>query len=78
MKKTFLLEGLECAGCAAKIERDINRLDGVQEATVNFLTTKLVIEGSEEKMPFIIEEAKKIVKKYEPGTNLKMLGKNHG
>lgn len=49
MKKKFILEGLECANCAAKMEKAINELDGVKEATVNFMTTKLVIDGEDEK-----------------------------
>ena len=65
MKKRFKLEGLECANCAAKMERAINELDGVKEATVNFMTQKLVIEGEDEKMPIIVQEAEKIVKDIE-------------
>ena len=65
MKKKFILEGLECANCAAKMEKAINELDGVNEATVNFMTQKLVIEGENEKMPIIVEEAEKIVKNIE-------------
>jgi copper chaperone CopZ len=71
MKKTFRLEGLECANCAAKIETAVNKLDGVKEATVNFLTTKMVIEGEDVKMASIIAEAEKIVKKIEPDTVMK-------
>ena len=71
MKKKFILEGLDCADCAAKIEHAINKLDGVKEATVNFMTQKLVIEGEDEKMPTIMQEAEKIVKKIEPGTVMK-------
>ena len=71
MKKRFKLEGLECGNCAAKMERAINELDGVKEATVNFMTQKLVIEGEDEKMPTIIEEAEKIVKNIEPDTIMK-------
>ena len=63
MKKKFTLKGLECANCAAKMEKAINELDGVKEATVNFMTQKLVIEGEDEKMPTIIQEAERIVKK---------------
>lgn len=71
MKKKFTLKGLECANCAAKMEKVINELDGVKEATVNFMTQKLVIEGEDEKMPTIMQEAEKIVKKIEPGTVMK-------
>lgn len=71
MKKKFILEGLGCANCAAKMEDAINKLDGVKEATVNFMTQKLVIEGEDDKMPTIIQEAEKIIKKIEPNTNMK-------
>lgn len=65
-KMKFLLEGLDCANCLAKIERDINALEGVSSASANFMTTKLIIEGDEDKMPDIIKAAEKIVNKYEP------------
>ena len=71
MKKTFRLEGLGCANCAAKMERAINELDGVQNATVNFMTTKMVIEGEAEKMTVSVEAAEKIVKKIEPDVVIK-------
>lgn len=71
MKKTFRLEGLDCANCAAKIETAVNKLEGVKEATVNFMTTKMVIEAADEKMTDIIAEAEKIIKKVEPGTVMK-------
>jgi copper chaperone CopZ len=71
MKKTFRLEGLGCANCAAKMERAINGLDGVKEATVNFMTTKLVIEAEDEKMTDIIADSEKIIKKIEPDVIMK-------
>lgn len=71
MKKKFTLEGLDCAHCAAKMEKAINELDGVKEATVNFMTTKLVIEGEDEKMPIIVQETEKIVKNIEPQVIMK-------
>lgn len=71
MRKTFRLEGLDCANCAAKMEKAIKGLDGVKEATVNFMTTKLVIEGDDDNMSAIIAEAEKIVKKIEPDTVMK-------
>ncbi len=66
MKKKFILEGLDCANCAAKIEREISGLDGVDNASINLMTTKLIIDGDEGKMPGIAEMAEKIVNKYEP------------
>lgn len=53
------------------MEKAIKELDGVNEAAVNFLTRKLIIEGKDEKMPAIVQEAEKIVKKIEPGVVIK-------
>lgn len=71
MKNTFKLEGLDCANCAAKMEAAIKKLDGVSNATVNFMTTKMVIEAEDDKMPKVLEAAEKIIKKIEPDVKLK-------
>ena len=66
MKKTFKLEGLDCANCAAKIEEGIRKLDGVLSASLSFATTRLLIEADDDKMEPIVESAKAIIKKFEP------------
>lgn len=66
MKKVFRLRGLECANCAAKMEREIGKLKGVREVSVNFFTTKMVIEADDEMMADILPAAEKIVKRIEP------------
>ena len=66
-KKTLILEGLGCANCASKIERATNNIIGVENAVVDFVSKKIIIEFSnkdDEKR--IIEETKKIVKIIEP------------
>lgn len=66
MKKTFKLEGLDCANCAAKIEAAVQKIPGVTAATVNFMTLKMTLEAERENMPAIVDEAAAIVKKLEP------------
>lgn len=66
MKKTFKLDGLDCANCASKIERAIKNIDGVSSATVNFMTAKIIIEGDDSKFDNITAKMKEIVKKHEP------------
>jgi len=67
MKKTFILEGLDCANCAAKMETQIKNLTGVSNAAVDFVSKKLTIEAADEKyFNGIIAEATAIVKKIEP------------
>ncbi|MBR1659979.1 MAG: cation transporter [Oscillospiraceae bacterium] len=46
MKKSYKIE-VDCANCAAKIETALNRLEGVEKATVSFLTQKLVVEAED-------------------------------
>lgn len=62
MKKTYILEDLCCAHCAAEIENKVKKLAGVQDAAVNFLTTKMIVE-CEEMTDSMMKEIKKIVKK---------------
>ncbi len=38
---TLTIEGMDCADCAAKLEKGIGRLDGVKSCTINFATTKM-------------------------------------
>lgn len=66
MKKTVRLEGLGCASCAAKIESAVAKLSGVSAASVNFMTTKMVIEGDDARMEEILSQAAAIVQKVEP------------
>ena len=66
MKKVYLLEDLDCAHCAQKIEKEAAKLDGVSESKVTFLTQKLTVEVEDEKAADLFDKVKKIVKKFEP------------
>lgn len=66
MRKTYILEDLDCANCAAKIEEAVGKLDGVSKSTVTLLTQKLVIEVEDDKASAIVKDIKAIVKKFEP------------
>ncbi len=43
MKKTYKIE-VDCAGCALKMEDAAKKTIGVKEATVNFMTQKMIVE----------------------------------
>lgn len=73
MKATLKLEGLDCANCAAKIENDVKKLPGVEDATVSFMTQKMTITAPDDRMDAIIEEATKIAKKVEGDVVVKRL-----
>ncbi len=65
MKAVLKLEGLDCANCAAKIENEVQRIPGVEKATVTFMTQKMTIVAPDDKIEAIVEEATKLTKKLE-------------
>lgn len=66
MKKHFKLRDLDCANCAAKMEEAIKKLDGVNSATVSFMTQKLTLDADDARFDEILQQAVKICKKVEP------------
>ena len=47
MKKMYMLEDLDCANCAAKMEEAISKIDGVTYARVSYLAQKLTCKRVE-------------------------------
>ncbi len=70
MKKKFKLENLDCANCAAKMENAIQKIDGVQAATVSFMSQRLTLEADEECFDRVLAEAVAVCKKIEPDCNI--------
>ena len=66
MKKTYKLTDLDCANCAAKMETAIQKIDGVNDATVSFMTQKLTIEADDSRFDEIMKQVVKACKKVEP------------
>lgn len=66
MRKSFKLQDLDCANCASKMECDIAKLDGVNSANISFMTSKLVIDASDDRFDSVLAEAQSICSKYEP------------
>ena len=66
MKKTFTLEELDCAHCAAKMEESIRKIDGVISANISFMTQKLTIEANDKDFDKVLKAAQKAIKKVEP------------
>ncbi|MEJ7540899.1 heavy metal translocating P-type ATPase [Staphylococcus intermedius] len=45
-RKTYKIEGLSCANCAGKFERNVQRLASVEAAQVNFGASKIYVTGN--------------------------------
>lgn len=71
-KKELILEGLDCVNCANKIEGKVKVLEGVTDASLNFVTKTLVIETEEkDKLKKAVEDSKVIINKLEPEVKVK-------
>ena len=67
MKKKFKLQDLDCANCAAKMEEAIKKIDGVNDASVNFMMQKMTIDADDSKFDDIMKEVVTVCAKVEPG-----------
>lgn len=71
MKRSMKLEGDLCGNCAAKIQDRIAKLDGVDKASVNFMTMRFTLEADDDKFKDLVEESKKIFNIVEPTCTVK-------
>ena len=72
MKKKFKLQDLDCANCAAKMEAAIKKIDGVNDANVNFMMQKMTIDADDEKFDAIMKEVSAVCAKVEPDCKIMM------
>ena len=70
MKSKFKIKGLDCANCAAELERAIQKIDGIESANISFMTEKMEVEYNEAIKEEIIEKIKKVIKKEEPDVTI--------
>lgn len=72
MKKTFELEDLDCANCAAKIEAAITKLDGVTGASVNYIMQKMTVEAADDEFDAVMKKVVKLCRRIEPDMRIKL------
>ena len=71
MKKTFKMENLDCANCAAKMEAAIKKIDGVNDCSISFMAQKISIDAEDDKFDEVLTAAQKAVIKVDRGTLIK-------
>lgn len=70
MKKSYKLENLDCANCAAKMETAINKIADVDSCTISFMSQKMTIEAEDSKMDSVLDTAQKAINKVERGCKI--------
>ena len=72
--KVFMLNGLDCANCAAKIETEIKNIEGIKFASVDYVSKRLTWEAeSNTNVPMLVEKIESIVKKIEPDVKIALV-----
>ncbi len=71
-QRVFLLEGIDCANCARKIEQRTAKLDKVEDVSVNFMQKKLYLKSSRQDL---VAEIQKICDGVESGMKVKEVKK---
>jgi copper chaperone CopZ len=66
LKKRFALTDLDCAGCAAKMEDAIKKIDGVNDAVVSFMAQRLTLDAEDARFDAILDEVVRVCRKVEP------------
>ncbi len=63
MKKVFKMVDLDCANCAAKMENEIRKIDGVTDVNISFLAQKMTLEADDARFDEIAKQAAKVCKR---------------
>lgn len=70
MKKKFRVQDVDCADCAAKMERGIAKLDGVNNVSISFMAQKMLLDADDEKFESILDQAQKIMSDVDAGAKI--------
>lgn len=69
MKQIYIIKGLDCANCALKLERKIQKIDGVESCQINFLAEKMTIDLNDD----AVDKVFTTCKNFEDGVSLKRI-----
>lgn len=74
VKRSFILDGLDCSNCAMKIESNIQKMKGIEDCSVSFATKTLTMGMPKEQEQALIEQVTHKIKELEP--HIKVVDKN--
>lgn len=66
MRKSYKLDEIDCANCARKLQDKIAALDGVQDASVNFMAQKLTLQAKDAEFDAVLERVVALISDIEP------------
>ncbi len=66
MKRAYKLQGELCGNCAAKIQDKISKMNGVNAASVNFMTMRFRLDADDGSYAELLEASKRVFSDVEP------------
>lgn len=73
MNIKFKIKGLDCANCAAELERTLRKIEGIKNATISFMAERMELEYDENNEEEIIKKVKKVIKREEPDVTIEKI-----
>ena len=74
MKKyQFRITGLDCANSAAELERELQKIDGIESVVINFMAEKMILEFDENNEADIMKQVHKTIKREEPDVTIQQI-----
>lgn len=72
MKKSYKLEELDCANCAAKMEDAVNKIEGVASASISFMQQRMTFEAPDDRFEELLKKAENTMRRIEPDVRVVM------
>ena len=69
MQKKYSIE-VDCANCAAAVERKLSELEGIEKVSISFMAQKMTIEAPDEIFDEVLDKAAGLIAKIEPDCKL--------
>ena len=66
MKKVYKITDIDCANCAAKLERALAKVEGVQNVSISLLSQRLALEAEDGRFDEVFDNVVKVCRRVEP------------
>lgn len=64
------MTGLDCATCASNLEHEIEKLDGVHDVSISFMTEKFTFSCKDSQKEEVMKRIRRVVSKNEPDVEI--------
>ncbi len=70
-QRVYFIDGLDCANCAAKLERHLKELAYFEDVTIDFMAQKLILQVKDlQTLPAALKEVEAVIERVEPGVTI--------